>query len=513
MADSGNIRETSAGATALSIASPLAGPIYQGGGLEEMSAGEAIGSFFMPVGFGGTMNARRQAAEQAAAAENTRQNQIAMGQGSLQRGLELTDLSNAAISQGANKALGQSAQGTQLGLQSLYGGNQDAQSALLQGQAQGQQRLSSTGAQFRQDMAPLTGLQSYGQQAGANTQAYDLLSRQSNRTQALLDNPSSLQQDPGYQFRLQQGEQSINRANAARGGRAGGRAMKELSQFSQGLASQEFGNAFQRASAADAAELQALANQAGRQDAATLADRQRQLGLANVGYGAQGNLAAGMMGLGQQRANLDIATQQQIAQNALGTGQAAAGMHQAQGNLAAGIYAGAGQQQAQNYQNQANRDVSLTQTLIPQQTEVNKTAGGDQGARAAGQENVLGIAGSILGMFSDERVKENIEDASAQVDAFLDEIEPKSFDYIDPCFGGSDMIGVMAQDVQRSDIGKTLVSKDPTSGALQLDIRRTLSLCMASVARLAKRMRQQEATQAEINIKLDAILDAMKGAD
>ena len=53
---------------------------------------------------------------------------------------------------------------------------------------------------------------------------------------------SGFEQDPGYQFRLQQGEQALNRSAAARGGRLGGAQLKALSDYSQGLASQEFGN-------------------------------------------------------------------------------------------------------------------------------------------------------------------------------------------------------------------------------------------------------------------------------
>lgn len=53
-------------------------------------------------------------------------------------------------------------------------------------------------------------------------------------------------EDPGYQFRLQQGEQAINRAAAAAGRYDSGRALKDLGEFNSGLASQEFGNAYNR---------------------------------------------------------------------------------------------------------------------------------------------------------------------------------------------------------------------------------------------------------------------------
>jgi hypothetical protein len=52
--------------------------------------------------------------------------------------------------------------------------------------------------------------------------------------------------DPGYQFRLQQGEQALQRSAAAAGGQMGGGAAKSLARYSQGLASSEYGAAFDR---------------------------------------------------------------------------------------------------------------------------------------------------------------------------------------------------------------------------------------------------------------------------
>lgn len=54
------------------------------------------------------------------------------------------------------------------------------------------------------------------------------------------------QQDPGMQFRLDQGEQGINRAATAAGARYSGATLKALARFNSGLASQEYGNAYNR---------------------------------------------------------------------------------------------------------------------------------------------------------------------------------------------------------------------------------------------------------------------------
>lgn len=49
------------------------------------------------------------------------------------------------------------------------------------------------------------------------------------------------EEDPGYQFRLQEGEQGIQRAAAANGSAYSGATLKALARFNSGLASQEYG--------------------------------------------------------------------------------------------------------------------------------------------------------------------------------------------------------------------------------------------------------------------------------
>ena len=57
---------------------------------------------------------------------------------------------------------------------------------------------------------------------------------------------SLLEMDPGYAFRLAEGSKALERSQAARGGLLSGAAAKEMAGYSQGLASQEFGNAYNR---------------------------------------------------------------------------------------------------------------------------------------------------------------------------------------------------------------------------------------------------------------------------
>jgi hypothetical protein len=58
--------------------------------------------------------------------------------------------------------------------------------------------------------------------------------------------PSDLTTDPSYQWRLDQGQQALERSAAAKGGLQSGGFMKDLTNYAQGAASQEYGNEYQR---------------------------------------------------------------------------------------------------------------------------------------------------------------------------------------------------------------------------------------------------------------------------
>lgn len=54
------------------------------------------------------------------------------------------------------------------------------------------------------------------------------------------------QQDPGYQFRFKEGLKQLQSSAAARGGALSGNTLRSVQNFAQGLASQEYGNAYER---------------------------------------------------------------------------------------------------------------------------------------------------------------------------------------------------------------------------------------------------------------------------
>jgi hypothetical protein len=104
------------------------------------------------------------------------------------------------------------------------------------------------------------------------------------------------QQDPGYAFRLSEGQKALDRQAAARGGLISGGALKAAQRFGQDLGSQEYQNAFNRYQVERNAMLNPLQSLAGVGQTAT-----------NALTGAAGqfgqNQAAGLANAAQARAS------------------------------------------------------------------------------------------------------------------------------------------------------------------------------------------------------------------
>jgi hypothetical protein len=81
--------------------------------------------------------------------------------------------------------------------------------------------------------------------------------------------PEDLSMDPGYAFRLTEGQKALERSAAARGGLLSGSMLKGTQRFGQDLASQEYMNAFNRAQAQLGTRLGTLGSLYGAGQAAT----------------------------------------------------------------------------------------------------------------------------------------------------------------------------------------------------------------------------------------------------
>jgi hypothetical protein len=94
-------------------------------------------------------------------------------------------------------------------------------------------------------------------------------------------------QDPGYAFRLSEGQKALDRSAAARGGLISGSALKAATRYGQDMGSQEYTNAFNRYQTERAAQLQPLQSLAGVGQTAA-----NTLGNAAGAYGTNvGNIA------------------------------------------------------------------------------------------------------------------------------------------------------------------------------------------------------------------------------
>lgn len=96
-----------------------------------------------------------------------------------------------------------------------------------------------------------------------------------------------LQMDPGYAFRLSEGQKALDRSAAARGGLISGGALKAAQRYGQDYGSQEYSNAYNRV--AGLASLGPSAAGVQNNLGQNYANQSNQLGMINAAN--QGNLA------------------------------------------------------------------------------------------------------------------------------------------------------------------------------------------------------------------------------
>jgi hypothetical protein len=109
------------------------------------------------------------------------------------------------------------------------------------------------------------------------------------------------QADPGYGFRLKEGLRALENSAAARGGLLSGNTMRGITRYGQGLASDEYTNAFNRYQAERQARLGPLQSLVGlgQTSANTIGSAAGQLGsnLSNLAVGAGNARASGYAGM------------------------------------------------------------------------------------------------------------------------------------------------------------------------------------------------------------------------
>lgn len=203
------------------------------------------------------------------------------------------------------------------------------------------------------------------------------------------------QADPSYQFRMNEGLKAIQGSAAARGLNNSGATLKALTNYGQNLASQEYGNIYNRESG-------------------------RLTNLASIGAGTTGNVMNAGGQYGQNLANITTG---------LGNAQAAGQM-----------------------------------------------------AHAQSRQGILGgIANIGAAIFSDKRVKKNLGAIGKKdIKEFKKSIKPYTFEYTDEKYGKGEWAGVMAQDLEKSKLGRTVVEE--RDGVKTVNLGKLASLGLAMMA-------------------------------
>lgn len=258
------------------------------------------------------------------------------------------------------------------------------------------------------------------------------------RNAALGLGPSAAQAQ--YQQGLDaSGRQAMAMANSARGG-----PMARAAAMRQGIAASTGMN---QMGAAQAAQLRAQEQQAAMQGYAGLGSSMR----AGDAAMAQGYMNAGM----QQRNANDAMTQ---FYEGKGWDTSANAMRGAMGR-----------------QDAISRNIGIDMGQQPQKDTTMQDIG--QG---------IGTAAMMASFMSDERVKKDIKPADGLVKEFLDGLTASDYVYKNKKHGEGRHTSVMAQDLEKSELGRRLVSE--TKDGKMVNYGRGLATMMAAQAHLNKRL-------------------------
>jgi len=162
-----------------------------------------------------------------------------------------------------------------------------------------------------------------GQQANSSLSAFMAPGGQGTHQFTAADMEAN---DPGYQFRLQQGQLALDRSASARGAVMGGGQMKAMADYSQGLASSEYQNAFNRFTTNTQNTYSNLS------------------GMANRGMAAANQQGENTLGAAQFAGSAGMHGADEAAQNTIGMGRFAAGAKIGSAEAQAGGMLGAANQ-------------------------------------------------------------------------------------------------------------------------------------------------------------------------
>lgn len=134
----------------------------------------------------------------------------------------------------------------------------------------------------------------------------------------------------------------------------------------------------------------------------------------------------------------------------------------------------------------AQRGVALQSATANQQADQSK---------ANTQMNALaGIGGTAAMMLSDETEKENIKpakDSANEIETFMNAIKEYNYNYKNKANGTGEKTGVMAQDLEKTAVGKTMVDENG-KGQKVVDTNKAIGAILAGMADLNKKIKKME---------------------
>ena len=164
---------------------------------------------------------------------------------------------------------------------------------------------------------------------------------------------ADFQTDPGYNFRLSEGLKAIDRQAAARGGLISGAGLKAAGRFGGDLASQEYGNAFNRFQTSRASQAGLFTDALNRERTRQMDEYGRLSDFTTRGANAAAGTGSSQAAYGTNAANLMSQGAQAMGQGVIGAGQSMAA-----GQLGAGnTYNNAINAALQGYQNNQMMDL------------------------------------------------------------------------------------------------------------------------------------------------------------
>lgn len=271
-----------------------------------------------------------------------------------------------------------------------------------------------------------------------------------------------------------------------------------------GLATDQAGLTQQAALANQGAKNEFAAQQAQMQQQAALANQQAALQSRQLNDQASQFYNNGVMQSSQANRDAQIALENLRVQNALGVNAANAGAYASAGQARGNVVGGIGQGLATAFSdenlktNVKDGETAAASTLdkvketVTQLTDDNKF---EPGFRGEGKAIGMGLGQLFKGMgssgagavaASDEELKENIKGGDGSLQGFLNAIKAKQYEYKDPKFGEGTHVSPMAQDLEKTPLGDSLVIDTPQGK--MVDYAKAGGLMLASAAMLNDRM-------------------------